>query len=106
MYKRQVLKDRKQLSNDGIVIVNIVMDKEIGRMVSDPFITSRGFVYEKENDLLFSEAEQRVLKIIDDNLGKNYHLAGLKNSIKNSLSKLFYEQTGRRPIILPIVMEV
>lgn len=101
-----VLKERRQLSNDGIVIANIVMDKKNGRTVTDPYLVSRGFVYERDNDLIISEAEQIVQNICDDYLGKNYNLPAMKNHLRSALAKYFYEQTGRKPIVLPIIMEV
>ncbi len=101
-----VLKERRQLSSDGIVIANVVMDKRNGRSVADPYLVSRGFVYERDNDLIISEAEQIVQNICDDYLGKDYHLPAMKSHIRSALSKYLYEQTGRKPIILPIVMEV
>lgn len=101
-----VLKERRQLSNDGIVIANVVMDKRNGRSVVDPYLVSRGFVYERDNDLIISEAEQIVQNICDDYLGKDYNLPAMKSHIRSALSKYLYEQTGRKPIILPIVMEV
>lgn len=101
-----VLKERRQLSNDGIVIANIVMDKSTGRSVAEPYLVSRGFVYEKDNDLIISEAEQIVQNICDEYLGKSYNLPAMKSSLRTALAKYLYYQTGRKPIILPIIMEV
>lgn len=101
-----VLKERRQLSNDGIVIANIVMDKKNGRCVAEPYLVSRGFVYERDNDLIISEAEQIIQNICDDYLGRNYNLPAMKNSLRTALGKYLYYQTGRKPIILPIIMEV
>ena len=101
-----VLKERRQLSNDGIVIANIVMDKTTGRSIAEPYLVSRGFVYEKDNDLIISEAEQIVQNICDEYLGKDYNLPAMKNSLRTALAKYLYYQTGRKPIILPIIMEV
>jgi ribonuclease J len=101
-----VLKERRQLSNDGIVIANIVMDKQHGRSIAEPYLVSRGFVYERDNDLIISEAEQIIQNICDEYLGKNYNLPAMKNHLRSAIGKYLYEQTGRKPIILPIIMEV
>ena len=101
-----VLKDRKQLSNDGIVISSIVIDRDNCRLLSMPYIFSRGFVYEKGNDYIFREAEKRIVSIVESFQDKEYNSAQIKAQIKNSLSKLCYDKTGRRPIIVPIINEI
>lgn len=101
-----VLKDRKQLANDGIVIASIVIDRDECRLNSMPYIFSRGFVYEKGNDTIFREAEKRIVNIVESFEGKEYSSSAMKSSIKAAIAKLCFERTGRKPIIVPIINEI
>lgn len=101
-----VLKDRKQLSNDGIVIASIVVDRERGCLNSMPYIFSRGFVYEKGNDTIFREAEKRILNAFEASKEQDFNLSAFKASVKSTISKLCYERTGRKPIVVPIIHEI
>lgn len=101
-----VLKDRKQLSSDGIVIASIVVDRERDCLNSMPYIFSRGFVYEKGNDTIFREAEKRILNAFEATAGQEYNLSAFKASVKSIISKLCYERTGRKPIVVPIIHEI
>ncbi len=101
-----VLKDRKQLSNDGIVIASIVVDRERGCLNSMPYIFSRGFVYEKGNDTIFREAEKRILNAFEASHEQEYNQSAFKASVKSTISKLCYERTGRKPIVVPIIHEI
>jgi ribonuclease J len=101
-----VLKDRKQLSNDGIVIASIVIDRYECRLNSVPYIFSRGFVYEKGNDTIFREAEKRIVSIVEGMSSKDYNQSALKASIKQAIARLCFERTGRKPIIVPIINEI
>ncbi len=98
-----VLKDRKQLSNDGIVVVTIAVDKTTGKMIVPPEVISRGFVFEKENEKLLGEVRDKVIKVWHDFGDLNGDVAGIRNNIRNQLGKMLNDQTGRRPIILPII---
>lgn len=102
-----VLRDRKQLSQDGIVIVVVTIDKENKQVVVGPDLVSRGFVYVREADELMDEAKERVNQCLAKCMEKNItEWAGLKSGIRETLSKYLYEKTRRRPMILPIIMEV
>ena len=101
-----VLKDRKQLSNDGIVIASVVINRETRRLHNMPYIFSRGFVYEKGNDTIFREAEKRIVRVVESMMERDYNQAALKTSIKNTISRLCAERTGRKPIIVPIINEI
>ena len=102
-----VLRDRKQLSQDGIVIVVVTIDKENKQVVAGPDLVSRGFVYVREADELMDEAKERVNQCLAKCMEKNItEWAGLKSGIRETLSKYLYEKTRRRPMILPIIMEV
>ena len=102
-----VLRDRRQLSQDGILIVVLTLDKEAGLVVAGPDIITRGFVYVRESEVLLEEARQKidaVLSKCQDNGVKDW--TTIKNNIKDTLNKFLFEQTRRRPMILPIIMEV
>ncbi len=102
-----VLRDRKQLSQDGIMIVVVTIDRENGEVVAGPDIVTRGFVYVRESEELIDSAKLRVKEAMDICFQKNItEWAQIKNQIKEKLGKSLYERTGRRPMILPIIMEV
>lgn len=100
-----VLRDRKHLAEDGIlVVVTTLSDNKIA---SGPDIISRGFVYVREAEALLDEANRHVTQKIKELLKDNVHQWNtFKLAIKETLGRYLYEQTGRRPVILPILMEV
>lgn len=101
-----VLRDRRQLSQDGILIVVITISRETGKLIAGPDIVSRGFVYVREAEELMVEARNRVYQAIKRCLEeKNYDWATLKVTVKDALDKYLFEQTRRRPMILPIITE-
>lgn len=102
-----VLKDRKLLSEDGIIIVPLSIDSYSGEVVSEPEIVSRGFVLAKESDSLMDEARKIVRDIVDEfeRSGKK-DWNPLKAKIKDELSHILYERTKRCPMIVPIILEV
>lgn len=102
-----VLRDRKQLSQDGILIVVVTISKEGGLVVAGPDIVSRGFVYVRESEKLMDEAKTKVEKVLDKCIEKNItEWSTIKSQIRDTLGKFLYEKTRRRPMILPIIMEV
>jgi ribonuclease J len=102
-----VLRDRKLLSQDGILVVVVTLSKQDGTIMSGPDIISRGFVYVRESEGLLEEANRIVTntlhKLMNDNVNE---WASLKTNVKDALGRFLYEQTRRRPMILPIIMEV
>ncbi len=102
-----VLRDRRVLSQDGILIVVVTTEKQTGRIVAGPDIISRGFVYVRESEALLEEAREKVKKALDlcevDEL-KEWSV--LKRRIKETLDSFLWERTKRRPMIMPIIMEV
>ena len=101
-----VLRDRKHLSEDGLVVVAATVDSN-GYLISGPDIVSRGFVYVKESEELMREARRVTAAAIDRSLGKRkIDYATLKNNIKDDLAKFIYKETKRRPMILPIILDV
>ena len=102
-----VLRDRRQLSQDGILIVVITMDKQKGCVVAGPDIVSRGFVYVRESEHLMEEAKDKVKQALEKCESNNItEWAAIKSNVRDTLGKHLYEKTRRRPMILPIIMEV
>ena len=102
-----VLRDRRQLSQDGIMIVVVGVDGAAGQIVSGPDIVSRGFVYVREAEDLMGEAKDKVQAALDKcEETNNTEWSALKTAIRDSLGRFLYEKTRRRPMIIPIIMEV
>ena len=102
-----VLRDRKLLSEDGLIIVGATIDEATSALVTGPEVVSRGFVYVKESEALITETAILAQKVLDDCLKggiMDLHIIKLKISV--TLSALLYEKTGRRPMILPIIMKI
>ncbi|MBO5652241.1 MAG: ribonuclease J, partial [Selenomonas sp.] len=102
-----VLRDRRQLSQDGILIIVIAMDRASNTVVGGPDIVSRGFVYVRESDALMDEARARVEQALDrcqDEGVKEW--AAIKANVRDALGRYLFEKTRRRPMILPIIQEV
>jgi ribonuclease J len=97
-----VLRDRRLLSRDGFLVVVVAVDADSGEVIEGPDIITRGFVYIRESGDLIDEAALCVLEALE-NLEPG---TSASNKIKRSLADFLYEQTKRRPIILPVVMEV
>src|SRR6185437_8220365 len=102
-----VLRDRKLLSQDGILVVVVTLSKNNGKILSGPDIISRGFVYVRESEGLLEEANRIVTNTLTKLMNENVNeWASLKTNVKDVLGRFLYEQTRRRPMILPIIMEV
>lgn len=104
-----VLRDRKVLSQDGILMVVMTMDKDTGQPLAGPDIVSRGFVYMRDAEALLESARGRVLESLATLQHTNHggsDWSFVKDKIKQTLSEYLYEQTHRRPMILPVVMDV
>lgn len=102
-----VLRDRKQLSQDGILIMVVTLDKQTGKVLVGPDIVSRGFVYVRESEELMEEAKEKVKQCLEKCGQKNItEWSSIKSNVKEVLSKFLYEKTRRKPMILPILMEV
>ena len=101
-----VLRDRRHLSEDGLIIVVITITKE-GKVVSGPDIISRGFVYVRESEDLIEDAKNVVRKILKEDSKDNLKdWNGLKSNIRDNLRSYIFKNTKRNPMILPIIMEV
>lgn len=101
-----VLRDRQHLSEDGIIIVVLTLDRHSGMLLAGPDIVSRGFVYVRESEDLMDEARVAAEDALDDCLDRHITDWGkLKTSVKDALSAFVWKRTQRRPMILPIIME-
>lgn len=102
-----VLRDRKHLGQDGLIIIVASLDVYDGHVISGPDVVSRGFVYVRESEKLLEEVRKVALDILEDCAEKNIHEWGIiKNRIKDDVSKLISQRTRRAPMILPILQEV
>ena len=102
-----VLRDRKHLAQDGLIVVVCTIDFSNEYIVSGPDIVSRGFVYVRESEPLMESAKNKVTRVLEECKRDGVREWGLlKTKIRDELSKFFYEQTKRSPMILPIIMEV
>ena len=101
-----VLRDRKHLSEDGLVVVVASVDMKEGLVISGPDIVSRGFVYVKESELLMKESRRVVLESLEKAVSKrNYDYQNIKSTIRDDLAKFIYKETKRKPMILPVIMD-
>lgn len=101
-----VLRDRKVLSDDGIFVVVVTIDRKLKKIVSAPQITSRGFVYIKASRDLIKESAEITSEIVEKHLhSDDFEWSKLKQDIRDQLSRHLFEQTKRRPVILPVIME-
>ena len=102
-----VIKDRKHLSQDGIVNIIIVMDKESKQIISGPDVVTRGFVYVRESEHILNDikdiSSKTMEKCIDN---KIYQWSQIKSEIRNEVNYLIYHKTKRRPMIVPIIVEI
>jgi ribonuclease J len=104
-----VLRDRQVLSRDGILMVVMTVDSETGEILAGPDIISRGFVYERESEALIEAARAKVIQAFRAHSQKRSHSADwgyVKNKVRDTLSEYIYEKLKRRPMILPLVVEV
>jgi ribonuclease J len=102
-----VLRDRRQLSQDGIMIVVVSINSETGEIMSGPDIVTRGFVYVRESEQLIENSKLKVREAMEQSARKNItERAVIKSQIRDKLGKHLFEVTGRRPMIMPIIMEI
>ena len=102
-----VLRDRQVMSKDGIFVVILTIDRKTGRLLNSPDIISRGFVYMRESEALINGARDRVRKSLEKKDGTYpSNWAYIKNKIREDMGEFLYHHTQRRPMVLPVVIEV
>ena len=102
-----VLKDREMLSDSGIVIVDVNIDKENRSIINKPNVVTKGFIYVKENIDIIKEAENIVSEVVKENVKENYiDYNKIKLTIREKLGKYFYKETESKPMIIIVVQEI
>ena len=102
-----VLRDRKHLAEDGVMIIVATIERETGRVLAGPDIVSRGFVYVRESEELLDDAKQLMNSVMDDLFDRGVREWGnIKSAMRDALSDFIYQKTKRSPMILPVIMEV
>ncbi len=103
-----VLRDRQQLSRDGMFVIVVVVDRIAGKVKGSPDIISRGFVYLRESKELLRDTRKRVIKIVDEAAGSGgaVNWSYIKDEIRNKIGQFLFSKTQRRPMVLPVVIEV
>jgi ribonuclease J len=104
---RSVLKERRMLSEEGMVVVNMAMDEETGVIIYGPDIASKGFVFETETGHLLDDAQCVVLEIVEDVPSEVPHRTDIiRSRVQAALRQYFFFTIGRRPVILPFIVEI
>jgi ribonuclease J len=102
-----VLRDRRHLAQDGLIVVVATVDVEESTIISGPDIISRGFVYVRESEELMDEVREIVRTVLTDTLDSGVtEWTQMKTNVKDALSKFLYQKTKRKPMILPVIMNV
>ncbi len=101
-----VLRDRRALANDGMFLVVVTVDKQTGNVIGRPEIVTRGFIHDPEHDPIIEDAVGRVIESIESRGDRISEVGLLKSQIKDGVSRFLYEQTRRRPMVFPVVVEV
>ncbi len=102
-----VIRDRKVLSEEGLVVVVITVNKNDNRIVAGPDLISRGFVYMRESGEMISNAQSQIQATLKSHLENNpCKISEIKSQVVETLAQILYEKTKRRPVVLPIVMEM
>ncbi len=101
-----VLRDRQALAEDGMFTIVIVVDPKSGRMRTSPDIISRGFIYIKEQKDLLMQVRKRVRHIIESEKQRPLNLAYLKDELRDQIGQFLFQKTERRPMVLPVIIEV
>ncbi|MCL2109282.1 MAG: ribonuclease J [Oscillospiraceae bacterium] len=101
-----VLRDRKKLSQDGLIIIVATMERSSGRLLSGPDIISRGFVYMRESEELIDEARELMIDTVMKSIDSRNSINMTKSNMRDEMSEFMFRRTKRSPMILPIIMEI
>jgi ribonuclease J len=103
-----VLRDRKVLAEDGMFVIIAVVDKQKGEIKGSPDIISRGFIYLRESKDLLYQTRKRTIQIVNKAAGDKrvVNWSYVKEEIRNKIGQFLYEKTERRPMVLPVIIEV
>ena len=102
-----ILRDRQMMAADGMLVIIATVDAKTGELIHNPDLISRGFVYMKENKKLIEMTRQKAKKILkDNNLKTAPDEPMLREKIRNEIGKFLFQKTEKRPMILPVIIEV
>lgn len=101
-----VLRDRQQLAADGVLVAAVTIDRSTRKILAGPDLISRGFVYVRESESLLKEATQQVTATLTKALQESTDWGSLRSAMRESLANFLYEKTRRRPVILPVLLEL
>jgi ribonuclease J len=104
-----VIRDRQVMAKDGMFVLILTLDRRTGKMVNPPDILSRGFIYMKNNDDLIREVKHEVRKLVESNGSKKNlepNWAYLRQVVRDQVGEYLFQKTERRPMILPVIIEV
>jgi len=103
-----VLRDRQMLAKDGMFVIVAVVDKQTGKVKGSPDIISRGFVYLRESKELLRDTRKKVIEIVNRAAGSGgaVNWSYVKDEIRNKIGQFLFSRTQRRPMVLPVVIEV
>ena len=101
-----VLRDRKMLSRDGMVVVIIAVNRQTGKLVGRPDIVSRGFVDTRESRDMIEESRNVVAQVLDHGGARPADWGFINTKVRDTLNKYYYEKTRRRPMVLPFMVKV
>ena len=103
-----VLRDRQVLAADGMFVINVILDRKKKEVLGNVQVTSRGFIYVKDNFDLVNETKRKVLKVIKDSTSKKTSIDKkfIENSIRDTIGQFLFTKTQRRPMVLPVIVEV
>lgn len=98
-----VLSERQQLGRHGVIVLDITIDPDKRKLLHEPFVVTRGFVYVKTSKDLLTEVRAQAIKVLNNTLGKTTELAELRTQLEDNLGKFVEKEIGRRPMILPVI---
>jgi ribonuclease J len=103
-----VLRDRQMLAEDGMFVIVVIVERQTGKVRGSPDIISRGFVYLRESKELLRDTRKRVIGIVERATGTGgaVNWSYIKDEIRNKIGQFLFARTQRRPMILPVVIEV
>lgn len=101
-----VLRDRLHLGNDGFLVIVVGLDRDTGEIVVGPEVTSRGFIYMDESEVLIEEIKQKAIDLLSSEDDAVPDMPAIATSLRNAIGKMLYKKTSRRPLIMPVILDV
>jgi ribonuclease J len=101
-----VLRDRQVLAEDGMIVLVALIDAKTGKVLRSPDIISRGFIYLKENKDFMTEIRKRIRFVVEKSTGPQVNTTYIKDNLREEIGKFLFQKTERRPMVLPVVIEI